>query len=60
MGCGEALKEKFFSDPFKEISDPNVFSKGCVEQGKALVKDNVYLVGGVGVGIAVVKSYEKL
>lgn len=44
VGCGS-----------KGVSDPNMFSKGCVEKGKAFVKDNVYLVGGVGVGIAVVQ-----
>ena len=46
VGCGT---------PLKGFKDPKIFSKGCIDQGKAFVKDNVYLVGGVGVGIAVVQ-----
>jgi hypothetical protein len=33
----------------------NVWPKGCVDQGKQFVKDHMWQVGGVGVGIAVIQ-----
>lgn len=32
-----------------------IYTEGCVEKGKTFVKDNLWLIGGVGVGIAVVQ-----
>jgi len=46
-GCGK--KDKIYTDK------DTIYTKGCIEQGKTFVKDNLYLVGGVGVGIAVVQ-----
>jgi len=45
-GCGRDLSQ---------YSSSSIYQKGCVEAGKKFVKDNLYLVGGVGVGIAVVQ-----
>lgn len=44
-GCGKVLT----------YSDSTIHQDGCVEQGKQYVKDNLWLIGGVGVGIAVVE-----
>lgn len=33
----------------------NLWTKGCIEEGKTFVKDNLWLIGGVGVGIAIVQ-----
>jgi len=32
-----------------------IYSEGCVDKGKQYVKDNLWLIGGVGVGIGVVQ-----
>lgn len=32
-----------------------IYTDGCVEAGKKFAKDNLWLIGGVGVGIAVVE-----
>jgi len=45
-GCGRDITT---------YSSTKIHQKGCVEAGKTFVKDNLYLVGGVGVGIAVVQ-----
>jgi len=45
-GCGRDLSQ---------YSSSSIYQEGCVEAGKKFVKDNLYLVGGVGVGIAVVQ-----
>ena len=39
----------------KRLKNTYFLTQGCIEQGKTFVKDNLYLVGGVGVGIAVVQ-----
>jgi len=44
-GCGKV----------SAYNNSNIYQKGCVEQGKQYVKDNLWLIGGVGVGIAVVE-----
>jgi len=43
-GSGESLKKKIFSD-------------GCVEAGKKYVKSNLWKIGGVTVGIAIVQLF---
>jgi len=45
-GCGKDITQ---------YSSPAIHQKGCVDAGKTFVKDNMYLVGGVGIGIAVVQ-----
>jgi len=45
-GCGKDISQ---------YSSSAIHQKGCVAAGKTFVKDNLYLVGGVGVGIAVVQ-----
>jgi len=32
-----------------------IYTAGCIDQGKKFAKDNLWLIGGVGVGIAVVE-----
>lgn len=32
-----------------------IYTKGCVSEGKQYIKDNLWLIGGVGVGIGVVQ-----
>jgi len=46
------------ADKCGEVSaynNANIYQEGCVAQGKNFVKDNLWLIGGVGVGIAVVE-----
>jgi len=45
-GCGKDITQ---------FSSPAIHQKGCIAAGKTYVKDNLWLVGGVGVGIAVVQ-----
>merc|ERR1719354_152235 len=35
--------------------DSKIYQKGCIEKGKQYAKDNLYLIGGVGIGIAIVQ-----
>lgn len=35
--------------------DKKIYTQGCIAGGKQYAKDNLYLIGGVGVGIAVVE-----
>jgi len=45
-GCGLNLPS---------YTDAKIYTAGCVPAGKTFAKDNLYLVGGVGVGIAIVE-----
>lgn len=45
-GCGAAIAS---------YNDTAIYTMGCVDKGKDFAKKNLYLVGGVGVGIAVVE-----
>jgi len=46
-GCGATITS--YTD------DSKIYTLGCVDKGKDFAKKNLYLVGGVGVGIAVVE-----
>lgn len=46
-GCGEKIAN--YQDTAK------IYTEGCVDAGKDFAKKNLYLVGGVGVGIAIVE-----
>jgi len=35
--------------------DEKIYNKSCIAAGKVYAKDNLYLIGGVGIGIAVVE-----
>jgi hypothetical protein len=52
--CCKTIKEGCGLD-ITQYSSPTIYQDGCVAAGKKFVKDNLYLVGGVGVGIAVVQ-----
>lgn len=39
----------------KVISNTTIFTQGCISAGKEYAKSNIKLIGGVGVGIAVVE-----
>jgi len=36
-------------------STSKIFTVGCIEEGKQFAKDNMWLIGGVGIGIAVIE-----
>lgn len=46
-GCGKGIAN--YND------DTKIYTMGCVDKGKDFAKKNLYLVGGVGVGIAIVE-----
>ena len=39
------------------IGSPDIFHQGCIAQGELLVKDNVAIIGGVGIGVAVIQLF---
>jgi len=39
------------------ISEKIIYKNGCMTAGKMLVKDNLYLVGGVGVAVAIIELF---
>jgi hypothetical protein len=45
-GCGATIAD---------YNDAKIYTAGCVPEGKEFAKSNLYLIGGVGVGIAIVE-----
>jgi len=41
----------------KDVDSKDIFSKGCVAKGKEFAKKNIVLIGGVGIGIAVIEIF---
>ena len=52
-------KFQFFSDIYTRFQFFQIFTQGCIPSLKALVEGNLYMIGGIAIGVALVQLLGK-